>query len=92
MKYIVTESQLKRIIKEDRFVQLQNASNTLEKIINNFDSIDCADEMSLYKYNYVKTFCQQLRNRSLDELIQMRDMMEQELSTMVNQEFRSKIG
>lgn len=90
MKYIITETQYKKIINEDRFFQLSNSSDILEKIINNFDSIDCNNKESLSK-TYVRVFCEQLQGASLDKLIRMKEAMDKEIAIIIHDEFSSKI-
>jgi hypothetical protein len=92
MKYIITESQYRKVINEDRFSQLKDASETLENIINNFDNIDCDDEEEfIYDNDYAETYCSQLNDRTIDELIQMKNLMDKEIGYLINKEFRSKI-
>lgn len=90
MKYIITETQYKKIINEDRFIQLTNSSDMLEKIINNFDSIDCNNKESWSK-TYVRVFCEQLKGASLDKLIRMKEAMDKEIAIMVYDEFSDKV-
>lgn len=90
MKYIITETQYKKIINEDRFFQLSNSSDILEKIINNFDSIDCNNKESLSK-TYVRVFCEQLQGASLDKLIRMKEAMDKEIAIIIHDELSSKI-
>ena len=77
MKYIITESQ-------HRFLTLQSWVEQLNKIIDNFDNIDCDGE-DYFKY---KLFCQQLPQATQRELTTLRDKFEEELSMLVNQEFQ----
>lgn len=86
---INSDSKMEAIITEDRFIQLTNATDTLEKIINNFDQIDCEDRVSVSKHKYVRVFCEQLKHRDIKELIEIKDMMEKEIEQMIYQEFSS---
>ena len=89
MKYIISETQYKKIINEDRFFQLSNSSDILEKIINNFDSMDCNNKESFSK-TYVRVFCEQLQGASLDKLIRMKEVMDKEIRIIIHDEFSDK--
>lgn len=89
MKYIISETQYKKIINEDRFFQLSNSSKILGQIINNFDSMDCNNKESFSK-NYVRVFCEQLKGASLDKLIRMKEAMDKEIAIIIHDEFSDK--
>jgi hypothetical protein len=91
MKYVITESQYKRLINEDKFMRLTSASDTLGEIINNLDSIDCNDQKSYYKHNFVRVYCDQLQGKPVEDLIKIKDLMDKEIASMIHDEFSDKI-
>ena len=93
MKYIINETQYKKLISENtRVVQLERYIDLLTKIIKNYDKIDCNDEYMLYSNNYAELYCEQLQDRSLDEISTVRQKMIDEVNDLVNREFMSKYG
>ena len=44
---INSDSKMETIITEDRFIQLTNATDTLEKIINNFDEASLKNNLKI---------------------------------------------
>ena len=93
MKYIINETQYKKLISENtRVVQLERYIDLLTKIIKNYDKIDCNDRYMLYSNNYAELYCEQLQDRSLDEISTVRQKMIDEVNDLVNREFMSKYG
>ena len=76
MKIIITESQL-------RFITLQSWVDQLNKVIADFDKINC-DGDDYFKY---KLYCEKLSHVPLEKLILFKDELEDELASLVNQEF-----
>ena len=93
MKYIISETQYKKLISENtRVVQLERYIDLLTKIVKNYDKIDCNDRYMLYSNNYAELYCEQLQDRSLDEISTVRQKMIDEVNDLVNREFMSKYG
>lgn len=93
MKYIISETQYKKLISENtRVVQLERYIDLLTKIIKNYDKIDCNDRYMLYSNNYAELYCEQLQDRSLDDISTVRQKMIDEVNDLVNREFMSKYG
>jgi len=93
MKYIISETQYKKLISENtRVVQLERYIDLLTKIVKNYDKIDCDDAYMLYSNNYAELYCEQLQDRSLDEISTVRQKMIDEVNDLVNREFMSKYG
>jgi hypothetical protein len=93
MKYIINETQYKKLISENtRVVQLERYIDLLTKIVKNYDKIDCDDAYMLYSNNYAELYCEQLQGRSLDEISTVRQKMIDEVNDLVNKEFMSKYG
>lgn len=92
MKYILTEKQIGKLIVEDRAYDIRSAIKSLNKMIDNFDSIDCKNELLIYDNEYVEIYCSQLHGATLDELKEIKEKMANELSSLVSREFRSKIN
>jgi len=93
MKYIISETQYKKLISENtRVVQLERYIDLLTKIVKNYDKIDCDDAYMLYSNNYAELYCEQLQGRSLDEISTVRQKMIDEVNDLVNREFMSKYG
>ena len=82
MKIIITESQ-------HRFLTLQSWVDQLEKVIANFDKIDCEEEEDYFKY---KIFCEHLPNEPLEKLIRFKEELEKEINSMVYHEFQSVLS
>lgn len=92
MKIILTEKQIRRFITEDRSYQIMSSIELLDEMINNFDIIDCKDDVLIYDNRYVKVYCDKLYGATLDELKDIKKQMEDELTSLINQEFRNKIS
>lgn len=93
MKYIINETQYKKLISENtRVAQLERYIDLLTKIVKNFDKIDCNDRYMLYSNSYAELYCEQLQDRSLDEISEIRQKMIDEVNYLVNKEFMDKFG
>lgn len=86
-KIIITESQFKLINENYSSFELRSAINTLEKIIKNFDEINCEDEY--FDEEYKETYCRDFQGDSKEKLIKIKDSMKEELNQVMNRSFRN---
>lgn len=79
MKIIISESQYKRLISEDKFAlaALSNNPDLLNKIIDNFGELEKVNchEIDRNDYNiplYVRTYCRYLRDMNIHNVKNLR--------------------
>ena len=79
MKYIISESQYKRLMSEDKYAleALSDMPDLLNKIIDNFDELEKVNchEVDTYNYNipqHVRTYCRYLRNMNINNVKNLR--------------------
>lgn len=88
----LTESELvsliNKIINENYgSFELRSAINMLDKIIENFDEINCEDEY--FDEEYKEVYCRDFRGDSKEKLIMIKDSMIEELKQVMNRGFRN---
>lgn len=89
MKFIINESQSKRLIKESRYQQLSDFVDQLTSMIYNYDQMDCYDK-SQREITYVQTWCKVLEGASLEELMKLRDELVQEMNVIVRRYIKNR--
>jgi hypothetical protein len=79
MKYIISESQYKRLMSEDKYAleALSDMPDLLNKIIDNFDELEKVNchEVDTYDYNipqHVRIYCRYLRNMNINNVKNLR--------------------
>ena len=79
MKYIISESQYKRLMSEDRYAlaALSDMPDLLNKIIDNFDELQKVNchEVDINDYDipqHVRTYCRYLRNMNVNNVKNLR--------------------
>ena len=84
----IIRRSIKKVLKEEfSFFQLKNAKNHVDKIIENFDSINCdgySDE------EYVNVYCSDYGDASLEEMIEIKEYIDSEMKLRMHREFKNK--
>jgi hypothetical protein len=87
MKYIITERQ-HRLLKEDEYLDIINMIDVVEKIIDNYELIDCNDRVFLYENEYASIFCELFNQPPKDKLISYYEDLKLRQYRLVRNNFR----
>jgi hypothetical protein len=82
----IIRNSIKKVLKEEfSSFQLQDALNNVEKMVKNYDSMDCNKHSNK---EYVNVYCKHYEGASLENIRKIRDAIKDKLGSSIYNDFR----